>query len=202
MTPIFPTTYFGSIAYFKELVKYDHVLIECHESFPKQSYRNRCDIVMTDGILSLSCPVVRHSGSKTPTGEVKLSSDESWKRDHWRSITSGYNPSPYLEYYGEEIKDLIFNKEDNLVKYNMLIMERICEWLDIEIKFSFTEGFRQIEENDYRTFLAKKNVFNEYQKAPYIQVFPGEDRFKSSVSILDAILCIGPMARNLLIEKI
>ena len=201
MIPIFPTTYFGSIAYFKELVKYDHALIECHENFPKQSYRNRCDIVMTDGILSLSCPVVRHSGSKTPTGEVKLSDDESWKRDHWRSITSGYNPSPYLEHYGEEIKELIFNKEENLVRYNMTIMQRICEWLDLDINLTSTEDFRPIEEHDYRTFLAKKMYSMNTKQHHTFKVFPGEDRFKSSVSILDAILCVGPMARNLLIER-
>lgn len=79
MTPIFPISYFGSIAYFKELAKYEHVLIECKEHFPKQSYRNRCDILTTDGVLSLSAPVVRHSGSKTPTDEVLLSSEENWK---------------------------------------------------------------------------------------------------------------------------
>lgn len=201
MTPIFPTTYFGSIAYFKELVKYSHVLIESKEHFPKQSYRNRCDIVTTDGILSLSCPVVRHSGSKTPTGDVKLSSEESWKRDHWRSIISGYNPSPYLEHYGSEIEELIFNQEENLLAYNTQITRKICEWLDLDVKIEMTEEFNPILENDYRTYLTKKNTFNTFETAPYIQVFPGEDRYNPALSILDALLCLGPMARNLLIER-
>jgi hypothetical protein len=44
-------------------------------------------------------------------------------------------------------------------------------------------------------------MYQEKQKAPYIQVFQGGNHFRKSLSVLDAILCAGPMARNLILEK-
>ena len=41
--------------------------------------------------------------------------------------------------------------------------------------------------------------FQEKIKAPYIQVFPGDENYQESLSILDAIFCEGPMARNLIL---
>lgn len=80
-------------------------------------------------------------------------------------------------------------------------MQRICEWLDINTTFELTTEFTGIKENDYRTFITKKNTFNTFEDAPYIQVFPNEKSFYPALSILDAILCTGPMARNLLINN-
>lgn len=201
MIPVFPTTYFGSFAYYRELVKFNRVIIEGKETFPKQSYRNRTDIAMTDGILSLTVPVKRQNGSKTITENVRISNDDDWRRDHWRSIISAYNPSPFFEYYSSEIEELIFNEETDLIAFNLNIQKRICQWLDLDIEFTKSDEFKPMKENDYRILLGKKNVFTEFEKAPYIQVFPGDKSFLPSVSILDAIMCEGPVTRNLLISR-
>ena len=103
MIPVLPTTYFGSIAYFKEVAKHEKVYIEAKEHFPKQSYRNRCDILGADGILTLSIPTKKHSGSKTPTDEVLLSVDENWQKRHWRSIMSAYQSAAFFDYYSIEV---------------------------------------------------------------------------------------------------
>ena len=107
MIPVFPIVYFGSIAYFKELAKYSEVFIETKENFPKQSYRNRCEIVGSNGILSLSIPTKRNNGSKTPIDEVILSKEENWKKRHWRSITSAYQSAPFFDHYGMEVEELL-----------------------------------------------------------------------------------------------
>jgi hypothetical protein len=201
MIPVFPTTYFGSFAYFKELAKYGHVLIEGKETYPKQSYRNRMDITMTDGVLSLSVPVKKPNGSKTITEDILVSSDTDWRRDHWKSIVSAYNPSPFFEYYSSEIEELIFKDSTSLLEFNQNILERVCLWLDMEMTFEITKDFSPIQENDFRLQLGNKNVFKEFEQAPYIQVFPGNKSWTKSVSILDAIMCEGPMTRNLLISR-
>ena len=201
MTPIIPTSYFGSIAYFKELAKHDKLLIEGKEHFPKQTYRNRCDIVGGDGIMTLSIPTKRSNGSKTPTDEVILSDEENWRVRHWRSITSAYQSAAYFDYYSIEVEALLFSKETNLLEFNTLITNRVIEWLDLKTTIEQTTAFNPIIENDYRVNLIGKDNFQETQKSPYIQVFPGENNFKESLSILDAIFCEGPMARNILIPK-
>lgn len=200
MMPVFPTAYFGSIAYFEQLIQHPTVLIESREHFPKQTYRNRCDINGSDGILSLSIPVKKPNGSKTETGQVLLSDNENWRMRHWRSITSAYQSAPYFDYYGMEIEALIFEKTDSLLTLNQLITERILHWLDFDVTLLFTDTFVPVQPNDFRETLVEKNRFQEPLKAPYIQVFTGNENYRKSLSILDAILCEGPLARNLLIN--
>lgn len=202
MMPILPTSYFGSIAYFKELSRYDKVFIESKEHYPKQTYRNRCDILGGDGIMSLSIPIKRPKGSKTPTREVLLSDEENWRVRHWRSITSAYKSAAYFDYYSIEIEELLFSKEKSLLKFNTEITKRVIHWLDIKTEIIISDEFKAMFKNDLRVTLTGKDSFQEKEKAPYIQVFPGGSNFKESLSILDTIFCEGPMARNLIMPRI
>lgn len=197
--PILPTSYFGSIAYFKELAQHPLVQIEAHEHFPKQTYRNRCDILGGDGILSLSIPTKKPNGSKTATEDIILPNEENWRIRHWRAITSAYQSSAYFDYYSMEVEELLFSETDNLLKFNTAITQRIIDWLYIDTKIEMTTEFHPIEQNDMRVSLLHKDEFQNKLKAPYIQVFPGDENYQESLSILDAIFCEGPMARNLIL---
>lgn len=201
MTPILPTSYFGSIAYYKELAQHDIVLIEAKEHFPKQTYRNRCDILGGDGIMSLSIPTKRSNGSKTPTENVILSDEENWRVRHWRSITSAYQSAAFFDYYSIEVEELLFSKEKNLLEFNIEITKRIVQWLDLKTEVNLTDDFHPIIEDDFRLTLTSKDSFQKIKPSPYIQVFPGDSNYKESLSILDAIFCEGPLARNLLIPR-
>lgn len=199
--PILPTSYFGSIAYFKELSKHSQVLIEAKEHFPKQTYRNRCDLLAGDGIVSLSIPTKKPHGNKTLTEDILLSDDENWRVRHWRSITSAYQSSAYFDYYGMEVEEILFNEEKSLLKFNIAITERILKWLYIDIKIETTDDFHPMNEDDLRISLVQKDGFQEKLPAPYIQVFPGKESYQESLSILDAIFCEGPMTRKLILEN-
>ena len=195
---IFPIAYFGSIAYFQEVVKNDTILIEAKEHFPKQTYRNRCDIVSSDGILSLSIPTKKKNGSKTATEDIELSNDENWRIRHWRAINSAYHSAPFFDYYGMEVQEILMNEEKNFLKYQLNITNRILSWLDLNIQIKTTREFSPIKESDYRVHLIGKNNYQNIEPSPYIQVFLGENNYKKSLSILDAIFCEGPLARNLI----
>lgn len=197
MIPVLPTAYFGSIAYFRELANHDSVQIEAKEHFPKQTYRNRCDILGGDGILSLSIPTKKPNGSKTSTNEIILSNEENWRVRHWRSITSAYQSAAFFDYYGIEVHELLFSEETNLLHFNTAITKRIIQWLDLETEIIHSNEFAPITENDLRLTLVDKDAHQEIQKSPYIQVFPGATNFRNSLSILDAIFCEGPLARKM-----
>ncbi len=199
MIPVFPTTYFGSIIYYQNLVKHSNVLIETKEHFPKQSYRNRCDILSADGILSLSIPVKKPNGSKTPTDEIQLANYENWRARHWRAIKTAYQSAPYFDYYGVEVHDLIFREDELLINYNDAITYSIFNWLDLPVKLDHTSAFHSVQTDDPREILVDKNKNNQFEQSPYIQVFPSEQSFTPNISILDAIMCSGPLARNLLL---
>lgn len=200
MIPVFPAAYWGSIAYFRALCAHDEVIIETKEHFIKQTGRNRCDILGANGIISLSIPIKRESGAKTTVDQIGLSNDENWRARHWRTIMSAYQSSPFFDYYGMEVHEIIFADHQTLMELNQVIFERVVHWLDLPVQFRYSDAFIPPQENDYRAYLLDKNHATSPEPAPYIQVFPENNSYAQSLSILDPVMCLGPMARNLFIQ--
>ena len=193
MSQIFPTSYFGNLSYYSELIQEASIIFEAKEHFIKQTYRNRCEVLTGNGIQAISIPVIRKNGSKTAIYEVEISNDTDWRKDHWKAIESAYSNSPYFDHYGLEVKELIYNQETNLLKFNEQIHKRICTWLGIATDYKFSNEYSSISESTYQ-FKEKELI------KPYIQVFGDSNSFASNLSILDAIFCLGPMARKLIVN--
>lgn len=56
MTALLSSTYFGPVQWYQKLNRYDKILIEQHDSFIKQTFRNRCVIATPNGPLALTVP--------------------------------------------------------------------------------------------------------------------------------------------------
>jgi hypothetical protein len=195
MNGVFPTAYFGSIAYFQALVEAQNVSIEAKEHFVKQTIRTRCSILVSNGPRYLSVPVVKENGNKTPMDRIRISYTENWQNDHWRTIESAYSSAPFFEHYEEEVKALIFSNEENLLRFNENITNTILEWLSIEnITREFTTEFANAK-HDFRAFPFDDRL----NTLMYIQVFEAENGFIPNLSILDLIMNEGPMARKWLL---
>ena len=69
---LLPTSYLPPINYFSQVLNNESVFIEQHEHFIKQTYRNRCDILSSNGKLSLSIPL-QNNGDKEIISEKKIS---------------------------------------------------------------------------------------------------------------------------------
>ena len=193
MSQIFPTSYFGNLSYYSALIQEASIIFEAKEHFIKQTYRNRCEVLTGNGIQAISIPVIRKNGSKTAIDEVEISNDTDWRKDHWKAIESAYSNSPYFDHYGLEVKELIYNQETNLLKFNEQIHKRICTWLGIATDYKFSNEYSSISESTYQ-FKEKELI------KPYIQVFGDSNSFATNLSILDAIFCLGPMARKLIVN--
>lgn len=194
----FPIAYFGSLCYFEALLAADSICIEVKENFPKQTYRNRTDIVTSNGIQSLSIPVIRQSGQKTVVEDICVDYTKSWQNDHWRAIKSAYKNAPYFDYYGVEVEEIIFSKHEKLIDLNLLTLQKIISWLDLPIQYTLSTEFEVLSPEDFRQhILSKKNLV--YTPAPYIQTFQSPSSFHKKVSILDGIFCEGPTLRKILL---
>lgn len=195
---IFPTAYFGNISYFQELVNSEEIRIEAKEHFVKQTIRTRCSILGANGIQQLSIPVIRPNGSKTTMHDVLISEVEPWQKIHWRSIESAYASAPFFEEYDKEVKQLIFQEETNLLKFNARIITEILKLVDFEKEISHTEAYEINKKmQDFRTVDFEAPLTMK----KYIQVFGENNHFSSNLSILDLLFCEGPMARKWLINS-
>jgi hypothetical protein len=191
---VFPIAYFPSILYCKEWFKSENSLLEIHENFPKQTIRNRCEILTGNGILRLSVPVIHQSGVKIPTRQVKIIQTGSWKTDHWRAIESAYSYAPYFEDYAQEIQNIIFESTDLLFETNLKCLELVAIILDKSLYFETTSEYLFEVEKDKRNtdFSTKENwILPSYQ-----QVFSYNKPFTPNLSIIDLIFNEGPFCRK------
>jgi hypothetical protein len=115
--------------------------------------------------------------------------------EHWRAIKTAYSSSPYFDHYGMEVEELINSDNPDLLEFNSGITTRILKWLDLDIKLSTSSFYTTQGSMDYRNHFKS----SDSSPSPYIQVFENE-AYSDSLSILDAVFCEGPMARNLLLK--
>ncbi|MBL4625268.1 MAG: WbqC family protein [Flavobacteriales bacterium] len=193
MNNLFPVFYLGSIAYYAELIKHETVVFEQFENFPKQTYRNRCEIVGANGIQKLLIPVLK-AGSKQLMKNVKISETEDWQKIHWKSLEASYRASPYFEYYEDEFRSYYHKKYASLLEFNLELHKAIIQLLQVNSTFTLSEKYNPIDEKDYRRFFnSKKESLNtKLKENTYIQVFTDRMPFQPNLSIVDLLFNEGP----------
>ena len=206
--PLLSTAYLPSIEYIAILLRYGGAVIEIHETFPKQTYRNRCHIANSSGLLPLVIPVNKPNGNHTSTEDICISYHLPWNRTHWRSIEAAYNSSPFFLYYRDAFEPLYKQHFDRLAEMNIAFLETILNLLKIDVSLSSSDSYCSSFPGltDLRSEIhPKKPPFNlklsDFSK--YAQVFENENGFLPNLSIIDLLFNIGPEAKYYLegIEK-
>ena len=127
---VLPTTYLGSEDWYKlYFTNPFDIAIEVMESFPKQTYRNRCTITTPDGPLTLTVPVKR-ADSKQLTRDVEISYQQRWQHQHWIALTSAYKRTPYFDYYADFFRPFYERETKFLVDLNEGLHEVIVDLLN------------------------------------------------------------------------
>ena len=144
MKALLSSTYFGPIQWYQKLNRYDECLIERHESFIKQTYRNRMLIPTTNGPLALTIPT--NHNTSLAMKDIRISDHANWRHVHWNALLSAYGESPFFEYYQDDIRPFYEKKYEFLFDFNMEITEKMIELLDIRPKISITNEYIQNEE--------------------------------------------------------
>jgi hypothetical protein len=193
------TAFLPPIEYFQNLVSASNIVIEKHEHFIKQTYRNRCTILGANGPIDLVIPVEKGRNGKTPIKELRISYDTGWQRNHWRTIFSAYNSSPFFEYYEDDFLPFFDKRWDFLFDYNIELLKVVLEILDIPATISFSGHFEKIPEGktDFREAISPKiNPAGIFQ--PYTQVFSEKFGFVPNLSIIDLIFNMGTESTEIL----
>jgi hypothetical protein len=200
---IFSTAYFPPLHYFAAMIAVPYLLIEKHETYQKQTYRNRCEIYSANGKLSLTVPVKKVFGNHTKIDEVQISNQYKWKKMHWRSIVAAYANSPFFLFFGDAIHNLIFYSQSNLFDYNFHLISGILKLLEIQKEIRFSNTFEKKYEGivDYRNQITPKTKILTTDFKPYYQSFGDRHGFLGGLSILDLLFHIGPESRTYLSSK-
>lgn len=205
-TALLATAYLGPVQYYSKLLHYPEIIIEQHENYPKQTYRNRCRILGGNGLLTLSIPVDKGSELKVKTKDVIITYAENWQRMHWRTIISAYNNSPFFQYYEDDFAP--FYQEQRwkyLIDFNLEIQEMVLDLLGIstEIKLS-SDYYQEAAENilDLRETIHPKKQRQKpdlfFSPEPYTQVFEDKFAFQPNLSIIDLLFNEGPESVEIL----
>ena len=92
--------YFPSIILFKNLNKITNIVFEQYDRHQKMTFRNRCQLAGADGIIQLSIPLEHGRDQRTIMKEVRIAGRQDWQGQHWKTIVSCYNRSPWFEFTG------------------------------------------------------------------------------------------------------
>lgn len=198
-TALLQTTYFGPIQWYQKLYRYDHCIIEQHDSYQKQTFRNRCVIATANGVQALTVPV-EHSDDKMQTKDLRISDHNQWRRVHWNALQSAYSESPFFDYYADDLHPFFEKKYDYLVDFNEAIRQKICELIDIHPHVEYTDSFllpltsHPSPLDDYRDVIHAKHPLPDdtFEAKRYWQVFQHKHGFQPNLSILDLLFCMGP----------
>lgn len=185
MSPILlSTAYLPSVNYFSAVLKNETVFIEQHEHFIKQTYRNRCEILSSNGVLSLSIPLQKKA-DKEIISEKRISYAENWQINHWRAITSAYKNSAYFEYFEDEFRPFYFEEHEFLMEYNTKLTNLILHILRQKKELHFTKEYeKEFLGSDLRTSLNRKQ---ETINQKYYQVFGDKLGFIPNLSVIDLL---------------
>jgi hypothetical protein len=184
--------YNPGIAYFQQVVKAERLLIEQHEHYIKQSYRNRCRILTAHGPKELAIPV-RKGNRKTKISELEIDYSQHWNNNHWRSIRSAYGGAPFFAYYSDYLEEFYQQKPALLFGFNLALMQFYFRCLNIKKPVTLTESYIPAygqEVVDFRNKIHPKIKPDNLEIKPYAQVFGKQ--FVPDLSIIDVLFSQGP----------
>ena len=203
MTPsplLLPTAYCPPIAYFAYIAGHDAIVIEQHETFPKQTYRNRTLIMTANGILPLSVPAVRTNGNHTTTAEIGITYAEHWNIQHWRAIESAYNASPYFLYYRDGLEQILLTQHAQLIDLNQQLLQFFLKKLKIPCAVSYSADYARpdsiADDCDLRQRFSPKKKETLFEFPAYEQVFSAKFPFTPDLSIIDLLFNLGPDSKE------
>jgi hypothetical protein len=192
---LFSVQYFPPIQFFKYAFSEGNKILERHDNFQKQSYRNRCEIYSPMGKMNLVVPVVHGKTERQLSADIKISYDTNWVKVHVKSLEAAYRSSAYFEYYEDEIRQIYAKKAERLYDLNMAALEWVIKKLDLENTFSYSEKYQESFGGlDLREHIHPKKASDE-NFAEYHQVFAPKHGFIPNLSILDLLFNLGPQSR-------
>ncbi len=204
---ILPFACLPNVEFLSWMMHSPEVLIEVHETFPKQTCRNRYAIMTASGPSIVTIPVKRPQGNHTSLNDIIIDLPSKWVNLHWRTIESAYNKSPFFLYYQDAFEKIYRNPPKKLIDLNRQFLDVILKYSGINNSYGFTSEYRKVypdEITDMRQRIMPKKLstfpFNIEKYNSYIQVFSEIHPFTPNLSALDLLFNLGPESASYLLQ--
>ncbi len=191
---------FPDIKTFALLSQQPDTLIEVHDNYIKQTYRNRYRIAGSTGAIDLSIPVNFDQVNRA-YNRVTIDYRNHWNRTHWRTLTATYNNSPYFSYYCDAYEDLFKSQVATLMDFNLKALSLLCKDFGLSMPANSQQWTRtsDFQGEDLREWIQPK-LIDPIRSSEYFQVFSDRFGFIQGCSALDLLFCTGPDARFYLMD--
>jgi hypothetical protein len=206
------------LGFFNKMDQADVFVLLDNVPFRTNYFQNRNRILGAEGPMWLTVPV-EHSGHlERPMHSIAISSDVSWRRKHWRSISQSYSRHRYFAEHAEFFESLYGRMWSRLTELNEEIIGYLIRALGIRIQLQRAsdlgvEGtstrllLNICERVGARTYLAGQSApqyldaglfeaagvsvrYHEFEHPRYLQRNRGE--FVSHLSTIDLLFNCGP----------
>ncbi len=197
---VLTSAYLPPLSYLSVIAAAHEVFIEVHETYPRQSYRNRCQILGPNGRQNLIIPVKRPEGNHTKIKDIWLVEQDRWRLNHWRSIEAAYRSAPFFTYYADELKHVLFGQNQLLIHLNHSLLRILLGHFSIYTPVSFTSHFEKIPDGivDIRHTIHPKQPTILISQPEYTQVFADKENFETDLSAIDVLFNQGPASPDFL----
>jgi hypothetical protein len=203
MNLIVESQYFPSVTLVKKSIELININFDEYEPWRKMSFRNRCVVVGSHGPINLSIPVLEGREQKKLFKEVAIDNRKPWQSQHWKTITSCYNRSPWFSFFEPELNGLFRQPVELLHEWNRTCFEWVVRKLGLPIHVDYSQYVLGAEPDpevvDWRNKLTPKSIQTDFPNpVRYHQVFEDRIGFIPHMSILDLLFCEGKNARRIL----
>lgn len=187
--------YFPPIDWFAKAVRIGYAFVNPLSLHSKNSHWNRLIMAGAEGPVRLSIPLQQGRGNRNPFKEIEIANQYRWQDQHWKSINTCYNKSPWFEFYKDSLDELYSTQHENLLEWNKNCLDWVMKRLGMD--------FKLLEDNEIGASLHQEVEFLEFQKSlvnhiRYRQVFEERTGFIENLSILDLLFCEGKRSLQIL----
>jgi len=191
-TKLLSSAYFPPVIFFSEIAHSQKNILDISENYEKQSYRNRCRILGSNGVQALSVPVKKFSSGKTCIKDIRVDYSQDWQTVHRRAIAAAYSKSPFYEFYIHAFEPFFSREYEFLWDLNLDIIQTVFAELEEQMNLKIDSFDANIDENytDLRHIIHPKKEQHSptlHANRPYTQVFFDRFDFIPNLSILDLL---------------
>ena len=202
--PILSSAYLAPVRYYSQLYMAPRAVLETHDNYVKQTYRNRCVIAGPNGMQALTVPIEKPSFGKSAMRDIRISDHGNWRHLHWNALQSSYERSPFFEYYADDFRPFYEKRIDYLLDFNEGLQHTVLDLLDLHPVLQTTDSYCDeitADMVDLREVISPKSPWQDdalFCPQPYYQVFAHKHGFLPDLSIVDLLFNMGPEARLVL----